>query len=422
MHELGQPRHLVRGHVPPAPALPAARPAISRRRSSCGPARCARTRGDSWSSPSTSRCSSSASWRSGARAACSRTARRSTARRATRCRRRWTCPPTLRDSLVTLALAGASAGRGRGRPRRRRRRQPRALRRRRARGQGQQRVVRPNSADPDRPAAAPAPEGGGRHRGLHRCSGSPASIERRPTTASCSTAATSPRCWMSGADPTLGEHRARHPRAPAPARRRAGGTAVAARAGRRRARSPNSCGSRRSTASSRSSRIWPRRPRCIPERLYAACLELAGELSTFTRESRRPVAYPSIATTTWPGRSRRVVADIRRSLSMVLERNAIPIELQERAYGLRVAAIPDSDLARTARFVLAAKAQLPTRAAAGQPADARQDRAGRAHPGSRQPQPARDRAAQPAGGAAADPLPRGIPLLRAGAQAVSSGS
>ena len=43
---------------------------------------------------------------------------------------------------------------------------------------------------------------------------------------------------------------------------------------------------------------------------------------------------------------------------MVLERNAIPIELQERAYGLRVAAIPDSDLVKTARFVLAAKAQL----------------------------------------------------------------
>src|SRR5439155_1366906 len=53
-----------------------------------------------------------------------------------------------------------------------------------------------------------------------------------------------------------------------------------------------------------------------------------------------------------------LIADIRRSLSMVLERNAIPIELQERSYGMRIAAIPDSDLAKTARFVLAAKAQL----------------------------------------------------------------
>jgi type VI secretion system protein ImpJ len=52
------------------------------------------------------------------------------------------------------------------------------------------------------------------------------------------------------------------------------------------------------------------------------------------------------------------MADLRRSLSMVLERNAIPIELVQRQFGLRVASIPDGDLLRTARFVLAAKAQL----------------------------------------------------------------
>lgn len=97
-----------------------------------------------------------------------------------------------------------------------------------------------------------------------------------------------------------------------------------------------------------------------PERLYAACVELAGELSTFTRENRRPVAYPTYRHDDLAGSFAPVVADIRRSLSMVLERNAIPIELQERAYGVRVATIPDIDLRRTARFVLAAKAQLPT--------------------------------------------------------------
>ena len=43
-----------------------------------------------------------------------------------------------------------------------------------------------------------------------------------------------------------------------------------------------------------------------------------------------------------------MIADIRRSLSMVLERNAIPIELHERGYGMRIAAIPDSDLAKRA--------------------------------------------------------------------------
>lgn len=97
-----------------------------------------------------------------------------------------------------------------------------------------------------------------------------------------------------------------------------------------------------------------------PERLYAACLELAGELCTFTQESRRPVAYPIYRHDDLAGSFAPVVADIRRSLSMVLERNAIPIDLEQRAYGVRVASIPDADLRRTARFVLAAKAQLPT--------------------------------------------------------------
>jgi type VI secretion system protein ImpJ len=95
-----------------------------------------------------------------------------------------------------------------------------------------------------------------------------------------------------------------------------------------------------------------------PEHLYATCLSLAGEMSTFTRENRRPVAYPVYRHDDLAGSFAPLIADIRRSLSMVLERNAIPIELQERGYGMRIAAIPDSDLAKTARFVLAAKAQL----------------------------------------------------------------
>jgi type VI secretion system protein ImpJ len=96
-----------------------------------------------------------------------------------------------------------------------------------------------------------------------------------------------------------------------------------------------------------------------PERLYAVCLELAGELSTYTRDTRRPIAYPLYRHDDLAGSFAPVVADIRRSLSMVLERSAILIELQERAYGLRIALIPDPELRRTARFVLAAKAQMP---------------------------------------------------------------
>src|SRR4030095_4286582 len=67
-----------------------------------------------------------------------------------------------------------------------------------------------------------------------------------------------------------------------------------------------------------------------PETLYAACLALAGELSTFTRDSRRPIAYPVYRHDDLAGSFGPVVADIRRSMSMVLERSAVPIDLQTR--------------------------------------------------------------------------------------------
>ena len=53
------------------------------------------------------------------------------------------------------------------------------------------------------------------------------------------------------------------------------------------------------------------------------------------------------------------MADIRRSLSMVLEQNAIAIELHERQYGVRVGVIPDGTLLRNATFVLAVFAEMP---------------------------------------------------------------
>ncbi|CAB5673248.1 Uncharacterized protein conserved in bacteria [Delftia tsuruhatensis] len=97
-----------------------------------------------------------------------------------------------------------------------------------------------------------------------------------------------------------------------------------------------------------------------PERIYGHLLELAGELSTFTRESRRPIAYPVYDHDEPSACFEAVVNDIRRSLSMVLEQNAIPIELHERQYGVRVGVIPDLNLVKQASFVLAVFADLPT--------------------------------------------------------------
>jgi type VI secretion system protein ImpJ len=95
-----------------------------------------------------------------------------------------------------------------------------------------------------------------------------------------------------------------------------------------------------------------------PERLYELCLGLAGELSTF-REARRPAAYPEYRHDDLAGCFRAVMSDLRQSLSIVMEQTAIPIDLQERKYGIRVAIISDIELLRSAMFVLAVNAQMP---------------------------------------------------------------
>jgi type VI secretion system protein ImpJ len=100
-------------------------------------------------------------------------------------------------------------------------------------------------------------------------------------------------------------------------------------------------------------------PLLHPERLFSACLCLAGDLATFTTSRRRPPAYPEYEHDALARCFIPLIADLRRSLSMVLEQSAISIPLQDRQYGVRVAIIPDKGLLMTARFVLAVNAQLP---------------------------------------------------------------
>ena len=54
------------------------------------------------------------------------------------------------------------------------------------------------------------------------------------------------------------------------------------------------------------------------------------------------------------------MTQLRLSLSMVLEQNAIPIELHDRKFGVRVAIFNDKSFLPTASFILAVSAQMPT--------------------------------------------------------------
>ena len=97
-----------------------------------------------------------------------------------------------------------------------------------------------------------------------------------------------------------------------------------------------------------------------PETLFRLMVAIAGELATFTSQTKRPVEFPPYLHHNLQATFAPVVAELRRSLSMVLEQNAIPIPLEERKYGIRVAAITDRNLLKNSTFVLSVKADMAT--------------------------------------------------------------
>lgn len=103
---------------------------------------------------------------------------------------------------------------------------------------------------------------------------------------------------------------------------------------------------------------WRQTSLLHPRDFYFGAVALAGDLSTF-RDRRRPAELPAYQHDDPARCFRPLMDDLRQSLSMVLEQTAIPIELQDRKYGIRVAIIPDVELQRSAQFVLAVAAQLP---------------------------------------------------------------
>ncbi|MBU6498088.1 MAG: type VI secretion system baseplate subunit TssK [Rhodospirillales bacterium] len=97
-----------------------------------------------------------------------------------------------------------------------------------------------------------------------------------------------------------------------------------------------------------------------PEELYAALIQMAGEFATFTETTRRPNAYPAYRHDDLQRSYAPVVADLRRSLSAVIEQTAIAVPLQERQYGVRVGPITDRSILRGSNFVLSVRADMPT--------------------------------------------------------------
>lgn len=101
-------------------------------------------------------------------------------------------------------------------------------------------------------------------------------------------------------------------------------------------------------------------PSLHPTDFYRIAIQVAGELSTFTKKSKRPVSLPEYKHDDLQQTFSYVMEEIRDCLSVVLEQNAIPIPLTPPKYGTRAAKIPDQNLLKDAFFVLAINAQIPS--------------------------------------------------------------
>ena len=99
-------------------------------------------------------------------------------------------------------------------------------------------------------------------------------------------------------------------------------------------------------------------PGLHPEAFYRSALQIAGELATFTAEQKRAPDFPAYQHNDQQNSFTPLMKELRHSLSMVLEQNAIAIPLEERKYGVRVATLADKNMLHEAQFVLAIKADV----------------------------------------------------------------
>jgi len=99
--------------------------------------------------------------------------------------------------------------------------------------------------------------------------------------------------------------------------------------------------------------------RIHPERMFETLVGAAGELATFTHASRLPEPWP-VYTHEEPHLCfQPLITSLRRSLSVMLEPNAVALPLQKHKYGILTAPVMDPTLIDTCAFVLAVRAAMP---------------------------------------------------------------
>ena len=99
-----------------------------------------------------------------------------------------------------------------------------------------------------------------------------------------------------------------------------------------------------------------------PEGLYRTLIQLAGEMATFTKTTKRTATFAPYRHDDLEATFRAVADDLRTSLSAVLAQAAVEIPLEERRHGVRVGTIADRSLLAETGFVLAVRADMSAEA------------------------------------------------------------
>lgn len=95
-----------------------------------------------------------------------------------------------------------------------------------------------------------------------------------------------------------------------------------------------------------------------PEDLFQLGVQLAGELATFYKPGKRPIAFPAYNHDDLQATFVPLMEELRQLLGMVLEQNAIQLPLSKPKFGVYAAKRPDVNLLDNAIFVLAVNAQV----------------------------------------------------------------
>jgi type VI secretion system protein ImpJ len=100
-------------------------------------------------------------------------------------------------------------------------------------------------------------------------------------------------------------------------------------------------------------------PGAHPAELFQCLRQLVAQLATFSEGRRPPADLPVYRHDDIEGAMAPLIDRLREFLIVVIERNAVPLELQQRGYGIMTSIVADRTLFQDSRFVLVAGASMP---------------------------------------------------------------